>query len=144
MRKLFARLPPTFRQATSFAVVGGFSFIADLSFYAFLTRTLGVYYLVANVISFFTIGSVNFLANRHFTFRHRGRPQASQITKFFIVAGTGVVLNTSILALLVRTFGIHDLIAKGAAAGVVFFWNFGVNRFWTFRHPKDNLPVTPL
>lgn len=137
-------LPLSFRQFVCYGTVGTLSFVSDFFFYAFLTRIVGLHYVVANVSSFVVIGSLNFLANRWLTFDHRGVPQVRQYLKFFIIAGTGLLLNTTILVVLVRHFGVYDLVAKACAAMLVFFWNFGMNRFWTFRHPTAAEPAPGL
>jgi putative flippase GtrA len=150
MRALWQKMPLPAQQAICYAFIGGLSFCSDFLFYAFLTRVVGVYYLLANITSFIFIGTLNFLANRRLTFKHRGIPEAKQYLKFFIVAGTGVLLNTSILGALVSFFNVYDLAAKGVAAFFVFFWNFGVNRFWTFKHQnpplvtRQKLPYTAV
>lgn len=137
-------LPLAFRQLVCYGTIGTLSFVSDFFFYAFLTRIVGLHYVVANVCSFAVIGTINFLANRWLTFDHRGAPQVGQYLKFFLVAGTGLVLNTTMLVILVRLFGIYDLVAKACAAMIVFFWNFGMNRFWTFRHPNAATPPRGL
>lgn len=142
VRRHWRRLPPGLRQFICYGGIGGVSFIADFLFYTFLTRVSGIYYIEANVLSFLTIGSLNFLANRWLTFAHRGRPKLGQYLRFFTVAGGGLVLNTGILVLLVREFGIYDLLAKACAAALVLFWNFGMNRYWTFRHLPEEALVT--
>jgi len=134
MMERWKKLPLALRQAFAYGLVGGLSFLCDFGFYAFLTRIVGIYFLLANLTSFVVIGTLNFLANRRFTFGHGGRPGLKQYTKFFIVAGTGLALNTGILAFAVTVLHIHDLVAKAVAAFLVFFWNFGMNRYWTFRH----------
>ncbi|TAL19593.1 GtrA family protein [Patescibacteria group bacterium] len=125
-------IPLFFRQAAAYAAVGFFSMLADVFFFGWLTFGLKVHYLAANLFSFIVIGSLNFLANRRFTFNHRGVPGVSQYLKFFAVVGIGLLLNTALLAFFVEIISLHKILAKLFAAAVTFFWNFGMNRFWTF------------
>lgn len=142
--RYWRRLPPVFREAVWYGIIGGSSFVLDFCLYLFLTRALDVYFLLANVLSFFIVGTCNFFANRHWTFGHRGKVRFRDYTKFFVIAGSGVVWNTAILGTLVHAFEFHDVLAKSIAAGIVFFWNFGMNRWWTFRHKKAPPMALPL
>ncbi len=138
------RLPLVFRQAFFYGMIGGCSFVLDFCLYLLQTRIFHIYFLIANVCSFFVVGTLNFFSNRRWTFGNNTKTRLNDYTKFFVIAGTGVVLNTSILAGLVRIFSFHDVVAKVVAAGIVFFWNFGMNRRWTFRHQEGPALVLPL
>ena len=136
--------PRFFKQAFVYGFIGGSCLVADVLLYGILTRFFGLHYLFANSLSFLVIAWINFLANRRFTFGVKGRAMAHQFAKFFLIAIVGVSINTLCLGILVHQFYVHDLVAKCAAAGVVFFWNFGMNRFWTFREGKQALFFDPL
>jgi putative flippase GtrA len=142
--RLWRRLPLVFRQACFYGLIGGSSFVLDFCLYLLQTRVFHIYFLVANVCSFFVVGTLNFFANRRWTFRHNTKARLRDYTKFFVIAGTGVVLNTGILAGFVQIFALHDVAAKVVAAGIVFFWNFGMNRWWTFRHHEGPTIALPL
>ncbi|MBP9748931.1 GtrA family protein [Patescibacteria group bacterium] len=138
------RLPLVVRQGVCYGMIGGGSFVLDFFLYLLQTRVFHIYFLVANACSFFIVGTMNFFANRRWTFRHNSRSRLRDYTKFFVIAGVGVVLNTSILGGLVRFFSFHDVVAKIVAAGIVFFWNFGMNRWWTFRARSEPVMALPL
>lgn len=121
------------REMMTFVSVGMVSFVIDFSAYAILTRGTQIYFLLANALSFTAAVTVSFLLNRRFTFPHGHRGGAGQYMKFVGVAVVGLALNTFFLWLLVVSFGIHDFIAKFAAAVIVFLWNFSAQRYWTFR-----------
>jgi len=48
------------------------------------------------------------------------------------------LINETILYFLVTNAEFHDLIAKAMAIGVVLFWNFTINKLWTFRPQQNN------
>ena len=97
--------------------------------------------IAANTISFSTAVVSNFTWNRLWTFpESRDRPIASQLAQFATVNVIGLVINTVILVLLdtyVFSLFFSDRLsynlAKAFAIGVVLFWNFGVNRIWTYK-----------
>lgn len=64
----------------------------------------------------------------------------SQLAKFCIVGGSGVVVNLGIQASLVEGAGAYYLIAAAFGIGASMLSNFTLNKLWTFRdkHKADN------
>ena len=125
---------------TRFLAVGAIGTFLDFSLLSLL-KALGFPTLVANSLSF-TVGVVNnFTWNRLWTFVdakqvgwHR------QLAKFILVSLVGLALNNAIVLMLETPLGqLLDhpeygyLPAKVIATGVVVFWNYFANRYWTFR-----------
>lgn len=73
----------------------------------------------------------NYLLNYRLTFRSRKR-HSEALTKFLLVAALGLLINAAILEAIVRFAKWHYLFAQIIATGVVLFWGFLANRFWTF------------
>ena len=100
--------------------------------------------VAANTISFSVAVLSNFTWNRLWTFpESRERPIRTQLPQFTVVNVVGWVLNT-VLLLVMDQFVFQNFfnerisynLAKAFATGVVLFWNFGVNRMWTYRGIK--------
>ncbi|HID34099.1 MAG TPA: GtrA family protein [Anaerolineae bacterium] len=97
--------------------------------------------IAANTISFSTAVISNFTWNRLWTFpESRDKPIVPQLLQFATVNVLGLIINTFILVAmdhyLFSQFFDHRLsynLAKAFAIGVVLFWNFGINRIWTYR-----------
>ena len=75
---------------------------------------------------------VNYVLNRRYTFRS-GKGHREALTKFFVVAGAGLLLNGLIMWLFVDGLGLYYLLAQLLATGLVLVWNFAGNRCWTFN-----------
>lgn len=97
--------------------------------------------LLANTFSF-GLGVINnFTWNRLWTFSDAQHSNiARQFMQFFVISVIGVLLNNLIVLSLEHPFdsllgvdGYGYLPAKVIATGIVFFWNFGANRYWTFN-----------
>jgi putative flippase GtrA len=95
----------------------------------------------ANTISFSAAVLSNFTWNRLWTFpESRERPVGRQLGQFGVVNVIGWGINTVLLLALdhyvfqqwVSDRASYNL-AKAVAIAVVLFWNFGVNRVWTYR-----------
>lgn len=85
----------------------------------------------ASVIGF-TVGAfINYLLNYHFTFKSQ-KSHKEAMSKFFIVAVFGAVINTILMYIGVDILHLYYLLAQVLATGTVLLWNFVVNKFWTF------------
>jgi len=128
---------PGLKQFIKFCIVGTFNTFLDFGIYTSLTRLIGFfghYYLIANFISFSCAVTSSFFLNKHWTFQNKEKKRAHiQYGKFWIVSGFGLGGNELILFILVRYFGVYDLLAKAIATGIILFWNFFMNKYWTFR-----------
>ncbi|MGD2040036.1 MAG: GtrA family protein [Anaerolineae bacterium] len=97
--------------------------------------------IVANAISFSAAVLSNFTWNRLWTFpESRERALGSQLVQFSIVNILGLGINTLVLLVMDQYVFQHFVslrlsynLAKAFAIGVVLFWNFGINRIWTYR-----------
>ena len=131
---------PNIEQFFIFAFIGVFNTIIDFSVYFALTRYAAVYYIAANFFSFLTATTFSFFVNKRFTFQDRRAATAGQYMKFFVVTGIGFFLNTLILFISVHFLALHDFGGKIIAVIIVLFWNFGINKLWTFRSLRHAVP----
>lgn len=134
-----------------FAVVGTFGAVVDFSILYLMHRVIGLPIIPANTISFTCAVISNFVWNRYWTYPDsRSKPLGPQFGQFLVVNIAGWAINTTILALLEspltgvaggfftalnpeQVYNIGYNAAKAVATGVVMFWNFFVNRFWTYN-----------
>ncbi len=122
-----------------FGLVGALGTVVDLGILNLLILRLAVPKFWANTCSFSVAALSNFTWNRLWSFpESRQRPLGSQLGQFFAVSVVGYILNQAIFLSLDRwVFGVWDTLgynlAKGVAIVVVLFWNFGINRVWTYR-----------
>jgi len=139
-----------------FMVVGVTGTTVDFGLLYLLHVVLDFKLVLANTISFTAAFINNFTWNRYWTYPDsRSKPISAQLSQFFIVNIFGWGINTGILLLLeppltTLTSSIlgamalaiagpelpHKVgynLAKALATGVVMFWNFFVNRYWTYN-----------
>jgi putative flippase GtrA len=128
-----------------FAIVGTIGFIVDFGTLTFLKEVFHFPTLVANTCSFSAAVISNFTFNRYWTYPDsRNKKLTAQIGQFALVNLFGLAINNTLLALLERPFdslmvslallgGRGYIPAKATATIVVLFWNFFVNRYWTYN-----------
>ncbi len=132
-----------------FTIVGTIGAVVDFSTFNLLIGLFGVNPVWANVFSFTVAVISNFIWNRYWTYPDsRSKRLRRQLLEFFVVNAIGVAIRTPIFAALKNylelalarapsilplspTFLAHN-IALGTAMVVVLFWNFFVNRYWTY------------
>ncbi len=141
-----------------FAVVGTIGAVIDFGTLNLLVQVAGFPKVAANSCSFTVAVISNFIWNRLWVYPETRRdPLTKQFVQFFFVNVAGLALNTMIFygadrwllgeaglfaglvsaAALAVGMSHFDFAYNGAkimATAVVLFWNFFVNRFWTFSH----------
>jgi putative flippase GtrA len=121
------------RQFVKFGVVGASSTAIDWALYLVMTRFLGVFYLIAKIISFAVSVINSYIWNRRWTFRSKEPKKLHEFSKFMMVALIGLGLNTLIMFLAVEKFKLHDIIGLALATAIVMSWNFIANKYFTFK-----------
>lgn len=131
---------PTVRELIKFGIVGFTTLLIDLAIYYALTRGIPyfrIHFLQANTIAVAVDLIWNFYWNNRWTFRLGGAGSWPQYLSYLGVAASGFGWNQLILWTFVARFGLHDLLAKLAAIAIVFFWNFVLQRAFTFGLVAD-------
>jgi putative flippase GtrA len=118
-------------QALRFLVVGGASYVLNMSLYS-LGLWLGLQYLVAAMVAY-TIGfAFNFLANRHWTFDAADGALEAQFVRFTVLALVILGLDLLLLRFLVETLGVPKIPAQAVARLWHVPVSFAGTRLWSF------------
>lgn len=144
-----------------FCVVGVIGAVVDFGTFNLLANVLGVWSVLASMLSFTAAVVSNFLWNRYWTYPDsRSKNLSSQAVQFAVVSVIGLAIRTPLFALTEPVFirlstdwiprvsevlvqfsdSIQSLspvvmgrnLALALAVVVVLFWNFGINRLWTY------------
>jgi putative flippase GtrA len=134
------RIPIGVRQFVKFAVVGGTGTLVNLAVFQLLVFTYeratggsaGLFNQIAVGIAFCVAVTSNFLLNRFWTFRHRGR-FIRNFGRFFLVSLVGLGLNELLFTLLHNVAGVHRLFSLLLAILIVTPFNFVGSKWWAFR-----------
>jgi putative flippase GtrA len=137
-----------------FAVVGIIGAVIDFGVMNLLTRLFHFPLVLAGTISFIAAIISNFTWNRYWTYPDsRSKPMVRQLVTFSIVSVLGLAIRVPLLALLEppaeRLFAslpqllpffdanfYADNLVLAIAVIIVMFWNFFVNRYWTYNDVK--------
>lgn len=134
-----------------FAVVGIFGAIVDFGVANLLTNAFHTSIVLAGTVSFIAAIINNFLWNRYWTYPDsRSKPIVRQLMMFTMVSVMGLLIRVPTLAILEpRVYAlivslpiefplltprqIADNVTLAIAVLIVMFWNFFVNRYWTYN-----------
>lgn len=137
---LYESNPKEVRRFVKFGIVGVLGAAIDFALLNLFRGVFGWDLLWANTASVSVAIISNFTWNRLWTFpESRARKKRTQLPQFTLVNIIGLIINNVIVlgvdALIVGMLGepLSYNIAKAVAIGVVFFWNFIINRLWTYR-----------
>jgi len=144
-----------------FSVVGAIGFLVDFGTFNMLTIWLGMLSIAAQIVSFTTAVTSNFLWNRYWTYPDsRSKPLIRQAGQFALINLIGLMIRTPMFTLLEQPLirqaanllaawpaqlppGSQSLLpiqaevlgrnfSLASAVIVVLFWNFFINRIWTY------------
>ncbi|MFC1936654.1 GtrA family protein [Chloroflexota bacterium] len=133
-----------------FAVVGTIGFGVDFGVFNLFRNVFGAAAEVSSVISFLTAVMSNFVWNRYWTYpESRSKPIFGQLMQFTIVNIVGLIIRTAVFVVIVepmvRLFEriavpvpltgrvIGENFALATVVVIVLFWNFFINRYWTYN-----------
>jgi putative flippase GtrA len=134
-----------------FAVVGIIGAVIDFGCMNLLVNLVHLPLVVAGTFSFIAAILSNFLWNRYWTYPDsRSKPLLQQLLQFAFVNTLGLAIRVPILAylepVLLRFFQnlpfaipffsadfLADNFTLAIAVLVVMFWNFFINRYWTYN-----------
>jgi putative flippase GtrA len=133
-----------------FSVVGVIGAIVDFGLMNLLVALFGAPLVIAGTISFIAAILSNFMWNRYWTYPDsRSKPPIRQLLEFMIVSVIGMAIRIPILALLEPVLNnffsllayeipsssiklISYNVTLAIAVIIVLFWNFFINRYWTY------------
>lgn len=121
----------TLKQFILFTAVGGVGTVGHYLTLITLVES-GLLSAVPASVAGFTVGAIiNYVLNYRFTFNSK-KSHKEAMSKFFIVAIIGAIINTALMYIGVNILHTYYLLAQIAATGIVLLWNFLINKYWTF------------
>ncbi|MGB6306727.1 MAG: GtrA family protein [Steroidobacteraceae bacterium] len=121
------------QEAIGYTVVSGCALLVDMTILWVLVHYFSWWYLLAATTSFSAGLLVAYAFSVKLVFQYRRlRDRRLEFASFASIGGVGVVINAAVISFGIKCLGLHFLIAKCAAAGFTFAWNFVARRQFLF------------
>ena len=118
--------------------VGGAAAAVDIGIFFLFAKLAGYDYLLVGCVGFLVATAVNYVLSVKHVFRSGVRySKGKEVALVYLVSMVGLAINQLVLYLLINKMGSELMLAKLAATGVVFFWNFSARYFVVFRATND-------
>lgn len=125
-------LSDDFTRFIKFGLVGVLNTIINWVLFILL-NSIGVYYIISNIIAY-SISTLNsYLWNSKWVFKYNGDNVNQTTFKFITLNIIGLVLNTIILFLLVDIIKLPKIISLIITTGIVMILNYFINKLWVFK-----------
>ena len=119
------------KQFLRFTGVGAIGTTGHYITLVLLVEAMNIDAILASLAGFVVGALINYQLNRTYTFRS-DVSHSIALPKFFAIAATGALLNTSIMSLSIHQFRLHYFLSQLLATAIVLVWGFLGNRLWTF------------
>jgi putative flippase GtrA len=133
-----------------FTIVGSIGFVVDFLAFNIFRSGIGLMPEVSLVLSFLVAVTSNFVWNRYWTYPDsRSKPVIGQLVQFVIVNLAGLGIRTGVFILInqplvkffekisfplpLEDYVLGENLALAIVVLIVMFWNFFINRFWTYN-----------
>ena len=115
-------------------MVGVVGATVDIGLLNLLHLALGIDIYIAIFWAFIAGTTTAYVLNNNWTFQRLNNPIGwEKSLKYLSIGAVGLGLTELIMHILVGQNEFNFNIAKLVAIGIVFFWNFTANRYWTFH-----------
>ncbi len=101
--------------------------------FAIFIYILKWHYINSAILSFILATAVNYILSLCFVFKSGRHVRQREIVLVYMVSIIGLFINLVVLSALVEWTNLYIFIAKIAATGVAFLWNFMSRYFWIFE-----------
>jgi putative flippase GtrA len=138
MQALKSILKSKWMKPLGFAIVGALGTVVSTAVLYFCTEFFHIYYLLSFLVSTEISIIYNFALNDTFTFWDEEYDISvwRRLINYHLVSATGVVITAALLFVLTEFVKIYYVYSNVIAIIIVFFFNFAVNRIFTWKTKK--------
>ena len=121
-----------------YILVGAIATGIDWALFSIFVFVMDLHYLLAGTASFIVATFASYLSGLRLVFRSGRHKRWMEIAFVYLASILGLVLHMGALVALVDWLQLHLFLAKVAATGVTFLWNFTARYFWIFERDTSN------
>lgn len=113
---------------------GGVGAGVNFIIYFILLRFLGLWYILASIISFLLSLLVGFYLQKHFTFRNFSVDNTKkQMLLYYLFSFLNLIINIILLYFFVEIVKVDQVFAKVLTLGILAIWSYFVYQKYIFK-----------
>ena len=120
------------KQLFLYLIVGGIATVVEWALFYIFFNFLDINYLIATALAFIFSTFANWLAGKVLLFKEWNNI-LSEIIKIYATSIAGLLFNLVLMWIMVEQLGIHEMLSKMIATGIVFMWNFLVRKYVIYK-----------
>ena len=115
-----------------YIVVGIIATGVDWALFCVFVFVMDWHYLLGGTVSFVVATFAGYLSGLRLVFRGGRHQRWVEIALIYLASVLGLAIHMGMLVALAGWLQMHLFLAKAAATGVTFLWNFATRYFWIF------------
>jgi len=133
-KALVEKTSNTYVQFFRYGFVAVASLAVDFSLLILFAEVFNMHYLIAASLSFIFGITTNYLLSTLWVFHSsKLENKRSELMAFIAIGLVGLLLTDLILWLCTHVFGVYYIASKCIAVLLVYFWNFGMRKYFLFN-----------
>lgn len=114
--------------------VGAVAAAIDIGLFGLFVHGFGFNYLIVGALTFIAATGANYALSIRIVFESGVRfRQRNEVLLVFMISGIGLLVNQTVLYAGVAGLSLPPIVAKVAATGMVFFWNYLARAHFVFK-----------
>lgn len=130
-----------YKEVINYLVFGVLSMIVNFASYYLFARVLNIDEVISSGLSWFCAVLFAYITNKLFVFDSKtntAKEFLKEMISFFLARIlSGILCDVGTFALMVKVFGINDMIAKVVTQVMVVIVNYILSKFFIFKKKKD-------
>lgn len=122
----------TLKQLFLYLIVGGIATLVEWACFWLFSQVVNINYLVATALAFIVSTFANWLAGKLIMFKE-WKNIFTELVKIYATSVAGLLFNLLLMWVMVDKIGLHEMLSKIIATGIVFMWNFLVRKYLIYR-----------
>lgn len=137
MKELYVK----YKEVINYIVFGVLSMVVNFASYYLFARVLNIDEVISSGLSWFCAVLFAYITNKLFVFDSKtntAKEFLKEMISFFLARVlSGILCDVGTFALMVKVFGINDMIAKVVTQVMVVIVNYILSKFFIFKKKKD-------
>ena len=125
-----------YEEIWNYLIAGGLTTVISIGTFAIFSRTLGMFYVYANILSWIMAVTFAYCAYRWFVFHSTETNKLKEIIKFIGARIFTLLLDTGLMIMLVGLLRIDDVISKVLVQIIVLVSNYLISKFIVFKKTR--------